>query len=78
MTWLTISALCGGYHDVLAQNGVQIEIPCTKEQLSSAPVVCNKACPCLRYAETLIQDGKPFKTLPKPYTVGFELVIHTN
>ena len=45
-----------------------------KEQSASpaVPVVCNKACVYSRYAETLIPDGKLFKTLATRYTVSFE------
>ena len=51
------------------QNGVQMPYPIVrfclsnappKEQSSSVPVVCNKACVYSRYAETSIQDVKLF------------------
>ena len=52
-----------------AQNGFQMPYPIVgfclsnvppKEQSSSVPVVCNKACVYSRYTETSIQDGKLF------------------
>ena len=42
-----------------------------KEQSSSVPVVCNKACVHSRYTETSIQGGKLFETLATRCTVRF-------
>ena len=42
-----------------------------KEQSSSVPVVCNKACVHSRYKETSVQDGKLFWRLATRYTVRF-------
>ena len=73
--------------DPSGQNGVQMPYSIVgfcltnappKEQSSSVPVVCNKACVHSRYTETSIQDGKLFRRWLRGTRYALKLVIQIN